>query len=166
MSVDLTNPIFHDEEAARADLEAIRWPDGPVCPYCGGMDRIKVLGGKSMGPGWYHCGDCRKKFTVRVGSIFERSHVPLHKWRLAFQLMCSSKKGMSAHQLHRMLGVTYQTAWFMSHRIREAMKDPKAGPLGGANKVVESDVVALGGKTATTRRPHRPKNRLARAILT
>src|SRR5918995_1223589 len=111
MSLNLSSPIFHNEDAARADLEATRWPNGVVCPHCGGMDKVKPLGGKSMGPGWYHCGDCRDKFTVRTGSVFERSHVPLHKWRLAFQLMCASKKGMSAHQLHRMLGVSYQTAW-------------------------------------------------------
>jgi transposase-like protein len=95
MSINLTDPIFHNEDAARADLESIRWPDGVTCPHCGSPDKVKPLGGNSMGPGWYHCGSCRNKFTVRTGSIFERSHVPLHKWRLAFQLMASSKKGIS-----------------------------------------------------------------------
>jgi transposase-like protein len=148
MTIDLSNPIFHDEDAARADLESIRWPDGPYCPHCGAFDTVAPLGGKSMGPGWYWCAKCREKFTVRVGSIFERSHVPLHKWRLAFQLHCASKKGMSAHQLSRMLGVTYQTAWFMGHRIRESMSDPKTRPLGGKNKVVEADETYVGGKAA------------------
>ena len=119
--MDLTNPIFTDETAARDYLEDQRWADGVSCPLCGGIDKIAKLGGKSMGEGWWHCGECRKKFTVRVGTLYERSHVPLHKWLLATHLLVSSKKGMSAHQLHRMLGVTYKTAWFMAHRIREAM---------------------------------------------
>jgi transposase-like protein len=100
-----------------------------------------------MGPGWYHCKECREKFTVRVGTLYERSHIPLHKWLLATHLLTSSKKGMSAHQLHRMLGVTYKTAWFMAHRIREAMKPAAdAGPMGGENKVVEVDETYVGGK--------------------
>jgi transposase-like protein len=127
---DLTNPAFKDEDKAREFLEKTRWPDGPVCPLCGQLETVKPLGGKSMGPGWYHCSECREKFTVRVGTLYERSHIALHKWLLATHLMISSKKGMSAHQLHRMLGVTYKTAWFMSHRIREAMVDNKRGPIG------------------------------------
>ena len=103
---DLTNPIFQNEEAAREHLEAIRWPDGAVCPFCDTQNHVKALGGDSMGPGWYHCGSCRKKFTVRVGTVYERSKIPLHKWVLATHLLCASKKGMSAHQLHRMLGIT------------------------------------------------------------
>ncbi len=113
------------------------------------LSTVKPLHGSSMGPGWYHCGTCREKFTVRVGTVMERSHVPLHKWALAFRLMASSKKGMSAHQAHRTLGVTYKTAWFMCHRIREAMRDtsPKGSePLGGHNKVVEADETYVGGK--------------------
>jgi transposase-like protein/cold shock CspA family protein len=117
--MDLISPIFTDETAAREYLENQRWADGVTCPLCGGYEKISKLGGKSMGEGWWHCGDCRKKFTVRVGTLYERSHVPLHKWLLATHLLVSSKKGMSAHQLHRMLGVTYKTAWFMAHRIRE-----------------------------------------------
>lgn len=123
--------IFTDETKARKFLEAQRWPDGPFCPFCGQLDNIKSLPAKgSMGPGWYHCNDCRKKFTVRVGTLYERSHVALHVWLYATHLLCSSKKGMSAHQLHRMLGVTYKTAWFMAHRIREGMRETKPGPLG------------------------------------
>ncbi|WP_370151870.1 IS1595 family transposase [Ferrovibrio sp.] len=141
---DLTNPIFTDEAAARAHLEAIRWPDGPSCPYCGVTDESKALGGQSMGDGWYHCSACRKKYTVRVGTVYERSHVPLHKWVLATHLLCASKKGMSAHQLHRMLGVTYKTAWFMAHRIRESMKDTSPGPMGGRGQPVEADETYFG----------------------
>lgn len=143
---DLSNPIFHDEDAARRHLEAIRWPDGATCPYCGTVDQVKPLGGKSMGPGWYHCGACRQKFTVRVGTLYERSKIPLHKWVLATHLMCASKKGISAHQLHRMLGITYKSAWFMAHRIREAMRESEPGPIGGENKVVEADETYVGGK--------------------
>lgn len=145
---DITDPIFHDEDKAREHLEAIRWPDGAVCPSCGMQTYVKPLGGKSMGPGWYHCKQCRQKFTVRVGTVYERSKIPLHKWVLATHLLTSSKKGMSAHQLHRMLGVTYKTAWFMAHRIREAMRphDDENGPLGGSNKVVEADETYIGGK--------------------
>ena len=141
---DLTNPIYTDETAARAHLEAIRWPEGPVCPYCGVTDESKALGGQSMGDGWFHCAACRKKYTVRVGTVYERSHVPLHKWVLATHLLCASKKGMSAHQLHRMLGVTYKTAWFMAHRIRESMRDTNPTPMGGEGKTVEVDETYYG----------------------
>lgn len=144
---DLTNPIFTDETAARLHLEQIRWPNGVVsCPYCGVVGNAKALGGKSMGDGWYHCPDCRKKFTVRVGSVYERSHIPLHKWVLATHLLCASKKGMSAHQLHRMLGVTYKSAWFMAHRIRESMKDTDLTPMGGpeSSGTVEVDETYMG----------------------
>ena len=148
---DILNPAFRNEEKAREYLEATRWPDGPVCPTCGGMDTVSALtqSGK-LGKGWYECSDCRKlgekayKFTVRVGTLYERSHVPLHKWLLATHLLACSKKGMSAHQLHRMLGVTYKTAWFMAHRIREGMKPAQPGPLGGIGKIVEADETYLG----------------------
>jgi transposase-like protein len=143
---DLTNPAFTDEDKARELLEKSRWPDGAVCPFCGQLETVKPLGGKSMGPGWYHCSDCREKFTVRSGTLYERSHIALHKWLLATHLMTSSKKGMSAHQLHRMLGVTYKTAWFMAHRIREAMTPTTPTPLGGEGKVVEVDETEIGGK--------------------
>ena len=139
MSADLTAPIYHDEAAARAHLEAQRWPDGPVCPHCGVVDNATRLAGEAHRPGLLECRACRKQFSVTIGTLFERSHVPLHKWVLAVHLVTSSKKGMSAHQLHRMLKVTYKTAWFMAHRIREAMTDPNPPPLGGAGKVVEAD---------------------------
>lgn len=141
---DLTNPIFTNEDKAREHLEAIRWPDGPVCPSCGFGNTVKPLGGKSMGPGWYHCGSCREKFTVRVGAVYERSKIPLHKWLLATHLVCASKKGMSAHQLHRMLGITYKSAWFMLHRIRESMRDDNPGPMGGPGEFVEADETYIG----------------------
>ncbi len=145
-TVDLTNPIFTDLEKARAHFEAIRWPNGLYCPFCGSFDRVAVLGGKSMGPGWYHCKDCRKKFTAAVGTIYERSHIPLTKWLLATHLMCASKKGMSAHQLHRMMGLPYKTAWFMAHRIREAMRELNPAPVGGDGKTIEADETYVGGK--------------------
>ncbi len=143
---DLTNPIFQNEEEARKHLEAIRWPDGAICPFCDTQNHVKALGGESMGPGWYHCGSCRKKFTVRVGTVYERSKIPLHKWVLATHLLCASKKGMSAHQLHRMLGITYKSAWFMVHRIRESMRDDDPQPMGGGGSVVEADETYFGRK--------------------
>lgn len=143
---DLTNPAFTNEAKAREFLEASRWPDGAVCPHCGQLDSVKPLGGKSMGPGWYFCSDCREKFTVRVGTLYERSHIPLHKWLLATHLIVSSKKGMSALQLSRMLGITYKSSWFMCHRIREAMAPKTRGPLGGEGKIVEADETYIGGK--------------------
>ena len=143
---DLSDPIFHNEIAARARLEAIRWPDGPFCPHCGETENIRRLKGKSHAPGLCHCRSCRKKFSVTVGTLFERSHVPVHKWMMGFHLMAASKKGISAHQLHRMLGITYKTAWFMAHRIREAMREFNPSPVGGGNKVVEADETWVGGK--------------------
>jgi transposase-like protein len=115
------DPIFHDAAAARKHFESLRWPDGPICPHCSVLDDATELKGKSTRPGVYKCKSCEKPFSATVGTVFERSHVPLHKWLYANHLMCSSKKGISAHQLHRTLGVTYKTAWFMAHRIREAM---------------------------------------------
>src|SRR5271154_4305898 len=140
----LSDPVFHDEEAARLYLQEARWPDGVYCPFCGTLVGIKPLGGKSMGPGWFYCESCQDKFTIRVGSVMERSHIPLHKWLLAFRLMASSKKGFSAHQLHRTLGITYRSAWFLAHRIREAMSESDPSPLGGKDKVVEADETFIG----------------------
>ena len=145
---------FHDEEAAFAEMEAILWPDGPVCPHCGGMDRVYVLKGVRSKPSKKHpegierfglkkCGHCLKQFTVRVGTVFEDSRAPLHKWFQAFQLLCASKKGISAHQLHRMLEVQYKTAWFMAHRIREAMSSGPLSPMGSGG-VVEIDETIYG----------------------
>ena len=138
------NAHFYDEDAAREFLQAVRWPDGPVCPHCGSVGRAYAT--KKVGV--YRCAEkeCRKDFSVTIGTLFERSHIPLHKWMFATHLMMSSKKGISAHQLHRMLGLTYKTAWFMCHRIREALRPGSTGPLGGANKVVEADETYVGGK--------------------
>jgi transposase-like protein len=146
--MDITNPIFTDAEKARQHLEALNWPNGPVCPHCGERDRVTRMQGKSHRPGLIQCNACTKNFTVTVGTVFERSKIPLNKWLLATYLLSASKKGMSAHQLHRMLGITYKTAWFMCHRIREAMKPGPdgGGSLGGADKVVEADETYVGGK--------------------
>jgi len=140
----LSDPAYHDDEAARRHLEAIRWPNGAVsCPLCGVADQARPLAGKSMGAGWFYCGACKDKFTVRTGSVMERSHIALHKWLLGFRLFASSKKGFSAHQLHRTLGITYKSAWFMAMRIREAMKDD-GSPLGGPGVTVEADETVHG----------------------
>src|SRR5665213_284362 len=149
MSADLDARHFHDEDAARQFLEEVRWPEGPICPHCGTVGSAY----KTKKVGVYRCGEreCRKDFTVRVGTLFERSHIPLHTWLFATHLLTSSKKGMSSHQMHRMLGVTYKTAWFMTMRIREGMRDihpTESGPLGGANRVVEVDETYVGGKEA------------------
>lgn len=145
--INLTAPIYSNEDKAREHLEALLWPHGAVCPRCGVTgDRVTKLQGKSTRPGVFKCKDCRKPFSVTVGTVMERSHIPLTKWLLASHLMASSKKGMSANQLHRMLGTTYETAWFLAHRLREAMGTKPTGPLGGGNKVVEVDETYIGGK--------------------
>jgi len=140
----LSHPIYTDEAAACEHLANIRWPSGVICLHCGSVDAARPLNGKSMGPGWYYCAACKDKFTVRTGTVYERSHIPLHKWLLGFRLMASSKKGISAHQLHRTLGITYKSAWFMAHRIREAMGESDPGPLGGAETTVEADETFIG----------------------
>jgi transposase-like protein len=143
--MNITDPIFHDEDKALAHLEANRWPNGATCPHCG-SDRVRKMEGKTQA-GMFLCNDCRDKFTVRTGSVMERSHVPLHKWLLATHIMAASKKGMSALQMSRMIGVTYKTAWFLCHRIREAMDGADDGaPLGGPDTVVEADETFVGGK--------------------
>ncbi len=155
--VDITNPIFHDDDKAREHLEALLWPHGPVCPRCGVMgDRITKMSGKSLRPGVYNCNDCRKPFSVTVGTVMERSHIPLSKWVLAAQLMASSKKGFSANELHRLLGTNYETAWFLFHRLREAAANPTPAPIGGENKVVEADETYIGGKETNK---HKSKRR-------
>ena len=135
---NLSDPKFHDDDAARAHLESVRWPHGANCPHCGSVSVLRMQG-KAHRAGAFHCRDCRGQFTVTVGSVFEDSHIPLHKWVLGFHLMAASKKGISSAQLSRMLGLTYKTAWFMSHRIREAMTDTNPAPLGGEGKIVEAD---------------------------
>jgi transposase-like protein len=145
MATNITDPIFHDEEKALAHIEASRWNGEPNCPHCGSL-RVRRMEGKTQA-GMFLCNECRDKFSVRTGSVMERSHVPLHKWLLATHLMAASKKGMSAKQMERMLGVTYKTAWFLCHRIREAMDGAGSnGPLGGQNQVVEADETYVGGK--------------------
>ena len=147
MTANLTNPIFQEELKAREWLEDNRWPDGPVCPHCGAdKGQVKRLEGKASRPGLWQCNGCHGQFSVTVGTLYERSHIPLHKWLLATHLMTSSKKGISAHQLHRMLGITYKSAWFMAHRIREAMKDTSPTPMGSGGGTVEADETYLGGR--------------------
>src|SRR5690242_6919589 len=141
---NLSAPHFHNEEAAYTYVEARVWPNGPVCPHCGGCERISKMGGKSTRIGAYKCYQCRKPFTVKVGTVFEASHVPMRLWLQAMFLMCSSKKGISSNQLHRTLGVTLKTAWFMSHRIREAMRVVGVEPMGGAGEIVEIDETFIG----------------------
>jgi transposase-like protein len=153
------SPAFSDDNAAREAIEAILWPDGPACPRCGSLDKIGKVTGKTARPGLYYCGSCKRQFTVTVGTIFERSKVPLSKWWLAVHLMASSKKGMSAHQLTRMLGVAYPTAWFLAHRIREAMRTGGLAPIGGAGGIVEADETFIGRKEGSIkRRGHGHKN--------
>lgn len=152
------NPAFTDETAAREWLEQIRWPEGAYCPHCGEAEKVAKLEGKSHRPGLYQCRSCRKQFTVTVGTLYERSHIPLHKWLYATYLLSTSKKGISTHQLHRMLGITYKSAWFMTHRIREAMADTSNTPMGGPGSVVEADETYFGEKaekptTTTSGRP-------------
>jgi transposase-like protein len=145
--IDLTNPIFHDDDAARAHLETVLWPEGPVCPRCGVMgDRITKLQGKSTRPGVYKCKDCRKPFSVTVGTVMERSHIPLAKWVMATYFMMTAKKSMSAMNLQRLIGTSYEAAWFLFHRLRACSVTSDPGPLGGENKVVEGDETYIGGK--------------------
>lgn len=154
MSV-LSEKHFHDEAAAYRFVEARVWPNGPVCPHCGGTERISAMKGKSTRIGAYKCYQCRKPFTVKIGTIFESSHVAMHLWLQAIFLMASSKKGISANQLHRTLGVTLKTAWFMAHRIREAMREGKFGPLGGEGQIVEADETYIGKATDQSPSPQR-----------
>jgi transposase-like protein len=155
--MNLSNPIYTDADKARAHLEALLWPNGPVCPHCGVIGNAVALNGESTRPGVYKCRDCRQPFSVTVGTVFERSKIPLNKWLLATHLLASSKKGISSHQIHRTLGVTYKTAWFMTHRIREAMAPAKGAPqIGGEGKTVEVDETYL-AKSPKTRKPRGTK---------
>jgi transposase-like protein len=142
MTAVLSDPIYTDETAARAHFEALRWANGRYCPHCGEAERTSPIKGKT--PWLYYCNSCKKKFSATVGTVYERSHIPLHKWLAATHLMCASKKGVAAHQLHRMLGITYKSAWFMAHRIREAMADNVKTPMGGEGAPVEVDETYIG----------------------
>ena len=161
--MNITDPIFNDEAKALAHLEASRWNGEPFCPHCGST-RVRRMEGKTQA-GMFLCNDCRDKFTVRTGSVMERSHVPLHKWLLATHIMAASKKGMSASQMARMIGVTYKTAWFLCHRIREAMDGATGNtPLGGGSGVVEAGETYVGGK-ARNRAHSRPAPKKAVVAL-
>ena len=157
---NLNAPFFNNEDQARAYLEGQRWPQGPICPHCGCDERIYPVAAdseKKIRKGLYQCNDCNGQFTVTVGTVFERSKIPLHKWLAATYLLCSSKKGISAKQIERSLGVTYKTAWFMCHRIREAMRDGNPGLLGGGGKTVEVDETYIGPKTRRLGEKKRPR---------
>lgn len=165
MSV-LSAPYMHDEAAAFAHVEAMLWADGPVCPHCGVVDSAYKLEGvrtkaSKKNPegkerhGLWKCRECRKQFTVRKGTIFEESHLPLHLWLQAIHLMVSSKKGISSHQLHRVLGITYKSAWFLTHRIRECMRSGELAPMGGGGGTVEVDETFIGNDR--TKKPHGEK---------
>jgi transposase-like protein len=160
--MNLTDKRFQDHEEARKWFELQRWPNGPWCPHCGGAnpDKITALEGEAHREGVYQCNEkeCRLQFSVTVGTVMERSKIPLNKWLLAMHLMSSSKKGYSAHQLHRTLGITYQSAWFLAHRIREAMKDLQPATMGGEGKIIEADETYY-GKLETPRKSKQRKDR-------
>lgn len=139
----LNAPQFKDPEAARLHLEAVRWPNGAICPHCGVIGEHYALKGKAHRAGLWKCHACREQFSVTVGTVFERSKIKLNVWLQAVFLLCCSKKGMSSHQLHRVLGVTYKTAWFMTHRIREAFRNGSGGLLGGGGSIVEDEMPKL-----------------------
>src|SRR3954466_2844284 len=162
---DLSNPIFHDETKAREWLEARIWPNGRVCPHCGVINQATLLKGKSHRPGLYQCNACREPFTVTVGTLYERSKVPLHKWLAVTHLMMASKKGMSALQISRMIGLSYKTTWFLCHRIRESVRDTAPGPLGGTNKVVEADETYVGGKAKNRAYKPEPKKQAVFSLV-
>ena len=163
----LNAPRFRDDQKAREYLEALRWPNGPICPHCGSAAKPYALNGKATRPGVWKCSDCREQFTVTVGTVFERSKIPLSKWLTATYLLCSSKKGMSSHQLHRTLGVTYKTAWFMTHRIREAMKDGNGSALGGpgTSGIVEADETYFGKTVGQGKGSHSAKKQKVVALV-
>ncbi len=163
MSVNRTDPIFTDEDKARAHFEALRWPNGRTCPHCGTVGNSTLLQGKSTRPGLYKCKDCRKPFSAIMGTVYEGSHIPLHKWLLATHLMVASKKGISAHQLYRMLGFgSYRTAWCIAHRIREAMREGElAPPMGGGGGDVEADETFISCDVSNPPAPNHAKRGIA-----
>jgi transposase-like protein len=166
MPTNLFDPIYQDADKAREHLEALHWPNGPVCPHCGSVEKITRLQGKSTRKGVYKCNACEKPFTVTVGTVMEDSKIPLNKWVLAFALVNSSKKGISAHQLHRQLGITYKSAWFMHHRIREAMKHDLSEPMGGEGCTIEADETFFGRDKSKvrSRMPIRSMNKIVSLV--
>jgi transposase-like protein len=158
--------IYTDENAAREHLESLNWPDGPICPHCGAVNEATKLAGKSTRPGVYKCRPCQKPFSVTVGTVFERSKIKLNVWVHAVDLYTASKKGFSAHQLHRTLGVTYKTAWFMAHRIREAMRDLAPEPMGGSGKVVEADETYIGKLEGAPKGRRKPGSAFRNIVMT
>jgi transposase-like protein len=162
---NITTPEFTNETAAIAHLEASRWPDQVSCPHCGSLNVHRMAGQTQAG--YFLCNDCRDKFTCRTGTVLERSHIPVHKWLFAIHLMSASKKGMSAHQLHRMLGITYKSAWFLAHRIREAMIETNPSPLGGEGKSVQADETYIGNSSKRAKgykKGHRFKQQIVALI--
>src|SRR6266852_2981560 len=162
----LSKPYFHDVAKAYEHLEAVLWPDGPVCPHCGVIGRSTKLQGKATRPGLYKCKDCRGQHRVTVGTVFESAHIPLPKMLQAVYLMSASKKGISAHQMHRTLEITYKSAWFLCHRIREAMRDGKLAPMGGAGRIVEMDETAQGRIEGAPKRAARRMGQWGRTVFT
>ena len=165
--MNLSNAIYHDADKAREHLEALLWADGPVCPHCKTRDRASKISGGRKGLYFCNVGDCRKQFSVTVGTVFERSKLPLNKWVLATHLMSASKTGVSAHQLHRMLDITYKSAWFMCHRIREAMKDTDPTPMGGRGESVQVDETYYGNTSKRAKgykKGHRHKQQIVALV--
>lgn len=163
------NPIFQDEAAAREALEAVRWPEGPICAHCGNSnpEKIAKLAGKSHRPGLYYCHECKGHFTVTVGTVFERSKVPLTKWWMAAHMIGSGKNGVSAHEIHRTVGVTYKTAWFMMHRLREAMTELNPAPMGSTGGAVQADETYYGNTSKRAKgykKGHKNKSQIVALI--
>jgi transposase-like protein len=170
--MNVFNPRYQNEDAAREHLETLHWPNGPFCPHCGSLSakRLPPQRGRktkahpegAIRKGVVQCNDCRQQYTVTVGTVFESSKVPLHKWLYVNHMLCSAKKGISAHQIGRTIGVSYKTAWFMMHRIREAMKDTHTGPMGGYGETIEADETYVGGKISNKHASKRGNDPLAR----
>jgi transposase-like protein len=160
---DLSKPIFHDAERAREWLEKELWPTGPICPKCGVVDQATLMQGESHRPGLYQCNACREPFTVTVGTLYERSKIPLNKWLAATHLLMASKKGMSALQIGRLLGVSKKSAWFLCHRIRESLRETSPDMLGGDGKIVEFDETFVGGKERNKHHSKRNKRNIGGA---